>query len=64
MCDECGLSELQRCHYNYDFLNLVLDELMPWHKDIYDFSHLEVNRYLLCYMYMFTLKSLVTFFMF
>ena len=34
-CDECGLSELQRCRFNYGFLNLILDELMPWHKDVY-----------------------------
>ena len=42
-CDHRGLSELQRCHYNYD---LILDELMPWHKKAYDFSSLEVNRYI------------------
>ena len=41
-CDERGLSELQRCRYNYD---LLLDDLMPWHKECYDFSLLEVNRY-------------------
>ena len=43
-CDHQGLSELQRCKYNYNFLNLILDELMPWHKEKYDFSCLEVNR--------------------
>lgn len=45
-CDERGLSELTRCKFNYAFLNLILDELMPWHKEIYNFSHLEVNRYI------------------
>lgn len=45
-CDHRGLTELQRCRYNYNFLNLVLDELMPWHQDIYDFQFLEVNRYI------------------
>ena len=25
-------------------LNMILDELMPWHRAIYDFSLLEVNR--------------------
>ena len=30
-CDHRGLTELQRCHFNYRFLNLILDELMPWH---------------------------------
>ena len=43
-CDYRGLSELQRCRFNYKFLNLVLDELMPWHTEMYDFSLLEVNR--------------------
>ncbi len=43
-CDERGLSELQRSKFNYQFLNMILDELMPWHKEFYDFSLLEVNR--------------------
>ena len=25
-CDERGLSEIQRCRYNYKFLNYILDE--------------------------------------
>ena len=44
-CDERGLSELQRCRFNYQFLNLILEDLMPWYKQQYDFSLLEVNRY-------------------
>lgn len=43
-CDERGLSELTRSKYNYQFLNLMLDELMPWHKKYYDFGFLEVNK--------------------
>lgn len=44
-CDERGLTELQRCKFNYQFLNLVLDDLMPWHVDCCgDLSLLEVNR--------------------
>ena len=43
-CDERGLSEIQRCRFNYHFLNFILDELMPWHTYMYDFSTLEVNR--------------------
>ena len=43
-CDFCGLSELERWRCNYEFLNLILDELMPWHSEIYDFINLEVNR--------------------
>lgn len=30
--------------YNYKMLNFLLDDLMPWHHEIYDFSTLEVNR--------------------
>ena len=41
-CDERGLSSLK---FNYQLLNLILDELMPWHTKRYDFSLLEVNRY-------------------
>lgn len=46
-CDERGLSDTQRHRYNMDFLNYILDELMPWHKEpaLRDFSLLEVNRY-------------------
>ena len=43
--DERGLSELQRSKFNYQLLNMILDELMPWYKELYDFSFLEVNRY-------------------
>ena len=45
-CDRRGLTELQRCRFNYHFLNLVLDELMPWDTEFYDFSLLELNRYI------------------
>ena len=44
-CDERGLSELQRCKFNYKFLVMILDELIPWHKEEgYDISLLEVNQ--------------------
>jgi hypothetical protein len=43
-CDERGLTELQRCRYNYNRLNFLLDDLMPWYTENYDFSTLEVNR--------------------
>ena len=43
-CDERGLTQAQRSEYNKAFLELILDELMPWHKYQYDFSTLEVNR--------------------
>lgn len=44
-CDERGLSELDRCRHNYQLLNFMLEELMPWFGQFYDFSLLEVNRY-------------------
>ena len=44
-CDARGLSELHWCRFNYQFLNLILEDLMPWYKQQYDFSLLEVNRY-------------------
>ena len=44
-CDQRGLSKLERCCRNYCMLNFLLDELLPWHKKVYDFSLLEVNRY-------------------
>lgn len=43
-CDERGLTELQRCKFNYELLEMILEELMPWYKEQYDFSLLEVNR--------------------
>lgn len=42
--DERGLHERERSKYNYQFYSMILDELMPWHKEHYDFSLLEVNR--------------------
>lgn len=46
-CDERGLSHVERSQYNKKFLDYVLDDLMPWHRDqgLRDFSLLEVNRY-------------------
>ena len=43
--DERGLSSLTRSKYNYNLLNMILDDLMPWHKESYNFALLEVNRY-------------------
>jgi len=44
--DERGLSERERSKLNYGLLNMILDDLMPWHSQKYDFSLLEVNRYM------------------
>ena len=42
--DKRGLTELQLCKFNYELLEMIPDELMPWYKEQYDFSLLEVNR--------------------
>ncbi len=41
--DERGLTGTTRTKYNSAFLDYILEELMPWHKDS-DFSQLEVNQ--------------------
>ena len=40
-----GLSQLKRAQYNYEMLNYVLDDWMPWHRENYDFSTIDINRY-------------------
>ena len=42
--DGRGLTQLQRCRYNYHMLQYLLDELMPFHRQQYDFKILDVNR--------------------
>lgn len=44
--DGRGLSQMQRCRYNYEMLNFILDEWMPWHSETYDFASIDINRYL------------------
>lgn len=44
--DGRGLSQLERCRYNYHMLNFILEEWMPWFRDCYDFSTIDINRYL------------------
>ena len=43
--DGRGINELQRCRKNYAMLNMILDEWMPWHGELYDFSSIDINRY-------------------
>ena len=38
----------QRRQFRDNFLSFILDEWMPWHKEIHDFSLLEVNRLVMC----------------
>lgn len=42
--DGRGLSQLERSHANYQMLNYILDEWMPWHRDLYDFLYADVNK--------------------
>ena len=42
--DGHGLSQLQRCRQNYQMLNYILDEWIPWHQDNYDLSTLDINK--------------------
>ena len=42
--DGRGLSELQSCKKNYDMLNMIVDEWMPWHKSIPNFVTIDINR--------------------
>lgn len=43
--DGRGLSQLQRCRFNYHMLNFILDEWMPWHTQNYDFATIDINRF-------------------
>lgn len=43
--DGRGLTELKCCKNNYVMLNMILDEWMPWHRQTYDFSTNDINRY-------------------
>ena len=44
-CDERGLPSVLRSQFNDNFIEYILDELMPWHADEgLDFSLLEVNQ--------------------
>ena len=42
--DERGVNQISRCKANYSMLNYILDEWMPWHKETYDFSTIDINR--------------------
>lgn len=42
--DGRGLSQLQRCRQNYHMLNYILDEWIPWHRENYDLSSLDINK--------------------
>jgi len=56
VCDERGLTNDERNKFDTG-----LDDLMPWHKDdgLRDFSLLEVNRYVICTVYLGSCCSLL-----
>ncbi len=44
--DGRGLSQLQRSRYNYQMLNYIVEKWMPWwYKETYDFSTIDINRF-------------------
>ena len=45
-CDERGLPRILRSQFNSNFLEYILDELIPWYSDdgLSDFSLLKVNQ--------------------
>ncbi len=36
------IKAVRRCRYNYELLNLILSDLMPWYETNYDFSTFQV----------------------
>lgn len=40
----------QKKKFNSEMLDWILDDWMPWHKDCRDFSTLDVNRYVNCFI--------------
>ena len=42
--DGRGITQLARCWANHKILNYILDDWMPWHKESYDFSLMDINR--------------------
>lgn len=42
--DGRGISQLQRCKYNYSMLQYILDEWMPSCQSSYGFSTVDINR--------------------
>ena len=50
-----GLSQLERSRANHTMLNYILDESMSWHREIYDFSLLDINRYIVVHLFIYLL---------
>ena len=42
--DERGMDQISRSRANYNLLNYLLDIWMPWHREKYDFSTIDINR--------------------
>ena len=48
--DGRGITQLRQCKYNYLMLQYILDEWMPWHRSCYDFSTIDINRYIIWFI--------------
>lgn len=42
--DGMVMPQLRRSKANQKMLNYILDDFMPWYKDYYDFTYIDVNR--------------------
>lgn len=42
--DGRGMGQLRRCKANYQMLNYIVADLMPWYQENYDFTYIDVNR--------------------
>ena len=55
--DGRGMKQVPRSRANYKFLNFLLDEWMPWHRDSYDFSRIDINRWVIDKSYVLKMHS-------
>ena len=42
--DERGLTQEERQRGNTEMMKYLLDELMPWHNENYDYSTMDINQ--------------------
>lgn len=42
--DGSGMFQIERSKANKQMLNYLLDELMSWHAEKYDFTFLDINK--------------------
>ncbi|XP_071126583.1 uncharacterized protein [Mytilus edulis] len=44
--DGRGMGQLRRCKATYKMLNYIVADLMPWYQENYDFTYIDVNRFI------------------